>query len=104
MFINGEESMTDQLPAVFYRRKEAAQFLQDKYRQSVSDGLLAKLACKGGGPLFRKIGGDAIYEEDDLHRWAKGRIGPKFHSTAELTVGRTKSKGRPPKTARQTAA
>ena len=46
--------------------------------------------------MFRKIAGDAIYEESDLDIWAESRIGPKVHSTAELTVGRTQFKGLPP--------
>jgi hypothetical protein len=80
----------------YYRRKAAAKFIKEKYQQSVSESLLAKLACKGGGPLFRKIQGDAIYEEEDLDAYALSRIGPKVASTAELTVGRSKSTGRPP--------
>jgi hypothetical protein len=87
--------MADPL-TVYYRRKDAAEYLRNKYRQSVNNNLLSKLACKGGGPKFRKIGGDAIYEEGDLDAFAIGRLGPKFSSTSELTVGRTKSKGRPP--------
>jgi hypothetical protein len=51
---------------------------------------------QSGGPPFRKISGDAIYEQDDLDAFALSRIGPKVHSTSELTIGRTKSKGRPP--------
>jgi hypothetical protein len=86
----------DEPVVVYHRRKPAAKFIRDKYAQPVTDSLLAKLAIYGGGPPFRKIGGEAIYEEGDLDLWAKGRIGPKVHSTAELTVGRTKSKGRPP--------
>jgi hypothetical protein len=104
MFNDGEASMTAQLP-IFYRRKDAAKYLTQKYAQSIGDSLLSKLACKGGGPPFRKIAGDAIYEQDDLDRFALSRIGPKINSTSELTIGRAKSKGRPPKTAsRQTAA
>jgi hypothetical protein len=83
-------------PIVYHGRKGAAKHIKDKYAQPVSPSLLAKLAVYGGGPPFRKTGGEAIYEESDLDLWAKGRIGPKINSTAELTVGRTKSKGRPP--------
>jgi hypothetical protein len=88
--------MTAPLP-VFYRRKDAAKYLKEKYAQSIGDSLLSKLACKGGGPPFRKIAGDAIYEQDDLDAFAISRIGPKINSTSELTIGRAKSKGRPPK-------
>jgi hypothetical protein len=87
--------MTNQV--VYHRRKSAAQYIKNKYAQSVTSSLLAKLACKGGGPPYRLAGGDAIYEEPDLDAYALGRLGKKIASTAELTVGRTKSKGRPPK-------
>ena len=82
---------------VYHPRKQAAKHIKDKYGQPVTNSLLAKLAVYGGGPPFRKTGGEAIYEELDLDLWAESRIGPKIHSTAELTVGRTKSKGRPPR-------
>jgi hypothetical protein len=86
--------MTAALP-VFYRRKDAAKYMTQKYAQSIGENLLAKLACKGGGPPFRKIAGDAIYEQDDLDAFALSRIGPKVYSTSELTSA--KSKGRPQK-------
>ena len=74
--------MADQ-PPVFHNRKSAAKYVREKYSQSVSTDFLAKAAVYGGGPAYRKIGGDAIYEEDDLDLWAKGRIGPKIYSTSE---------------------
>lgn len=37
--------MTAPLP-VFYRRKDAAKYLKEKYAQSIGDSFLARLACK----------------------------------------------------------
>jgi hypothetical protein len=89
--------MDDQI--VYRGRRAAAEYIRNKYAQSVSSNLLSKLAISGGGPPFRKIGGDAIYEEGDLDVFAQSRIGPKINSTAELTVGRLKRKSHPAKKA-----
>jgi hypothetical protein len=86
---------------VYRGRRAAAEYIRNKYAQSVSTNLLSKLAVNGGGPAFRKIGGDAIYEESDLDAYALSRIGPKINSTAELTVGRLKRKTHPRKKERQ---
>jgi hypothetical protein len=97
--------MTDDR-VVYHRRKGAAKYIEEKYNQSVSASKLAKLAVYGGGPPYRNINGDTIYEESDLDLWAEDRMGPKIRSTSELEhrPGWEKPKGRPPKTAsRQTS-
>jgi hypothetical protein len=96
------KQMDDQV--VYHRRRAAAEYIRNKYAQSVSPNLLSKLAVNGGGPPFRKIGGDAIYEESDLDAYAQSRIGRKISSTAELTVGRLKRKTHPAKKAERRAS
>jgi hypothetical protein len=45
---------------------------------------LAKLACKGGGPVFRKIGRrGTIYTIPDLDDWALSKLGKLQHSASE---------------------
>jgi len=44
---------------------------------------LAKLACLGGGPEFRKAGPAALYEPAALDAWALGKIGGPQKSTSD---------------------
>lgn len=66
------------------RRDEAAMYIKTTFGFSVSPRTLANLAVTGGGPAFRKAGRTPLYSPDDLDAWAKGRIGPRVTSTAEL--------------------
>ena len=45
---------------------------------------LAKYACLGGGPAFRKAGKFPIYSRGDLDAWANQRLGKLVCSTSEL--------------------
>ena len=60
--------------ALFLRRKAAADYLKSKYGFG-SEKTLAKLACVGGGPEFRKAGPAAVYEPQKLDEWALNRMG-----------------------------
>jgi hypothetical protein len=63
-------------------RKEAAQFLTSHgYR--TAPATLAKLACLGGGPVFRSFGRKPLYQAADLLAWAEARTTPPRHSTSE---------------------
>jgi hypothetical protein len=63
-------------------RKAAAQYITDNYFPC-SPKTLAKLACVGGGPEFRKAGRIPIHEPLKLDVWARSRIGPPIRSTSD---------------------
>ena len=60
--------------AQYLRRKQAGEYLKSKFGFG-SEKTLAKLACVGGGPEFRKAGIAALYEPAKLDEWALGKIG-----------------------------
>lgn len=67
----------------YLRRHEAAAYLQE-YFGAYTTETLAKLACVGGGPPFRKLGPYPIYSPEDLDEWVESRLTPTVHSTSEL--------------------
>jgi hypothetical protein len=69
-------------PAQFVRRKAAGAYLKEKYGFG-SEKTLAKLACLGGGPAFRKAGPAVIYEPKHLDEWALAQIGELQRSTSD---------------------
>jgi hypothetical protein len=68
--------------AQYLRRKQAGEYLKAKYGFG-SEKTLAKLACLGGGPEFRKAANAAIYEPAKLDEWALAKIGPSQRSTSD---------------------
>ena len=63
-------------------RRQAAQFLTDRgYR--TAPATLAKLACVGGGPVFRSFGRKPLYQPADLLAWAHGRTTGVRRSTSD---------------------
>lgn len=67
----------------FYNRKEAAQYLRERWGQRTSAKTLAKWACQGGGPTFSYAGRFPIYAQTDLDEFARKRIRGPFGSTTE---------------------
>ena len=65
--------------------KEASAFLDD-HGYTTSAATLNKMACLGGGPMFRKFGRFRVYTEDDLLAWANGRLSEAMRSTSEYRV------------------
>ena len=65
----------------YLRREAAAKYLQEQYG-SITRATLAKLACIGGGPLFRKFGRYPLYLRADLDSWAQMRLSPPVTSTS----------------------
>ena len=64
------------------RREEAAEYL----RQNAGFGTtrwLAKLACVGGGPKFRKISKYPVYTTADLDAWIAEKVSRTYSSTAD---------------------
>jgi hypothetical protein len=69
----------------YLTRVEAAQYITDNWFPQ-SPKTLAKLAVTGGGPAFRKAHRVPIYTPADCDTYARSKIGPLVHSTAELTA------------------
>jgi hypothetical protein len=67
----------------FLNRKRAGQHLLENYGFG-SENTLAKIACLGGGPLFRKAGRRVLYKIEDLDQWAQEKISLPIKSTSEL--------------------
>lgn len=59
--------------AEFLRRAQAAKYLRENYGFG-STALLAKAACHGQGPPYRRVGNVAIYTLISLDSWAQSRI------------------------------
>ena len=53
----------------------------------VADKSLATLACRGGGPAFRRFGARPLYRWGDALAWAQSRLSPLIGSTSELDAG-----------------
>ena len=66
----------------YLRRKAAGDYLKQKFGFG-SEKTLAKLACLGGGPEFRKAANAALYEPEKLDEWALAKIGPPKRSTSD---------------------
>jgi hypothetical protein len=69
------------------RRKEASAYLRDKYGIQHSPAYLAKLACVGGGPAFRKVRRTPMYDRESLDAYAAEITSPLIRSTSELRAG-----------------
>jgi hypothetical protein len=57
---------------------------------------LAKLRCVGGGPPFREVGRDVIYEAGDLDGWAGSVKSGPLASTSEIGLSLSKRSGHAP--------
>ena len=66
------------------RRADAARYIREAHGIPCAPATLAKYACIGGGPPFRKAGKFPIYSRDDLDAWANQRLGELVRSTSEL--------------------
>src|SRR5262249_41822420 len=66
------------------RRAEAARYIRENHGIPCAPATLAKYACVGSGPAFRKAGKFPIYSRDDLDTWAQQRLGDLVRSTSEL--------------------
>jgi hypothetical protein len=71
------------IPPTYLRRAAAADYLQARYGAFTAE-TLAKLACVGGGPPFRKLGKLPLYTLEDLDTWATSRMSGPVMSTSEL--------------------
>jgi hypothetical protein len=69
-------------PAQYLRRKEAGQYLRDKFGFG-SYGTLAKLATVGGGPEYCYIGTIPVYLPAKLDEWALSKLSQPVRSTSD---------------------
>ena len=53
-------------------RREASEYLRERHGIKLAPGTLAKLACVGGGPLYRLAGKLAVYDMPDLDHVRRG--------------------------------
>jgi hypothetical protein len=65
-------------------RREASEYLLEKHGVRRSANTLAKLACVGGGPAFRKINRAVIYDQPALDAYAAAITSAPRRSTSEL--------------------
>lgn len=67
-------------------RNEASGYLKDEHGIARKPSTLAKLACVGGGPKFRRDGRRPLYAQEDLDAWADATLTPPAASTAEHDI------------------
>lgn len=72
--------MTD--PTRLLNRKEASAHLKNVHGIIRAASTLAKLACMGGGPPFRKAGRNPLYPISELDAWALQLLSPLMTSTS----------------------
>jgi hypothetical protein len=77
-------------PETLLRRREGAAALKAA-GYPTAPATLATLACRGGGPKFRRYGRVPLYQWADLLDWARSRLGPVVRSTAEADAVRRKA-------------
>lgn len=64
-------------------RREASQYLLEQYGIRRSPNTLAKLACVGGGPVFRKANRAVIYDPPALDTYAAEITSGPMRSTSD---------------------
>ena len=65
------------------RRREASDYLETNFGIQRKPSTLAKLACVGGGPKFRRANRVPLYDPADLDVWAESLLTEPAASTAE---------------------
>ena len=70
-------------PSRMLRRTEAADYVQGRWGYPLSPRTLAKLACVGGGPTFRRASRFPLYEVKDLDAWVRSKLTRPVRSTPE---------------------
>lgn len=71
------------MTTVFLTRREAAAYLLEKFGTpgSIAPATLAKLACRGGGPLLHRFGRRVGYKPNDLDTWVAARLSAPLTNT-----------------------
>jgi hypothetical protein len=84
------QSSNDNAFSRYMRRADAARYIRETYGIPCVATTLAKYACIGGGPIFRKAGKFPIYSRDELDAWANQRSRCDLRASLS-TMGRRKS-------------
>jgi hypothetical protein len=66
----------------FKSRSQAAEYLTER-GLPITKSTLQKLACTGGGPVYRIWGNRSVYAVEDLDRYAETKLTPPRKSTSE---------------------
>jgi hypothetical protein len=74
------------------RRADAARYVRETYGIPCVATTLAKYACIGNGPVFRKAGKFPIYARDDLDTWARSRLSEPVQSTSAFSIRSRRSR------------
>ena len=69
-----------------HARPRAADYISARLGFKVPAERLAKLAQRGGGPVFHKWGHRAVYLQADLDAWIEARLGPARRSTSDVVT------------------
>ena len=64
-------------------RREASIYLWDRWRLSYTPSTLARLASLGTGPVYRKRGPFAYYQNEDLDAFAQTKISGPMRKASE---------------------
>ena len=65
-------------------RRNAAQYLTEQRGLPTTYATLQKLACLGGGPVYRIFGNKAVYLDQDLDSYAEEKLSAPRRSTSEM--------------------
>jgi len=74
------------------RRAEASRYLHETHGIDRKPATLAKLACIGGGPEFRRAGRVPLYSTTDLDDWAATLLTPPATTTTAHDVWERKQR------------
>lgn len=74
-------------------RKDACAYLREVHGIIRAPSTLAKLACNGGGPRFRKAGKTPLYPTSELDLWARRILSPLMTSTSTKAVEAPRAEG-----------
>jgi hypothetical protein len=69
--------------SVYLRRQAAAEYLRTHWGIPCSPKTLAKLACIGGGPIYRLYGRIPLYSHAQLDAFAEAKLSKPVRSTSE---------------------
>jgi hypothetical protein len=65
------------------RRAEAAEYVRESWGYPLAARTLAKYACIGGGPKFRRASRFPLYNKEDLDAWVRAKLTRPVRSTSE---------------------
>jgi len=66
------------------RRREAAQYVREKWGVPCAHKTLAKLAVVGGGPSFQRWNGRIpLYDTETLDAWVRSKLSRHLTSTSD---------------------